>query len=154
MRQKSSEGRDEGGKRESEMTTDESTGREKERLKTTVLREIKACTERLPQHMERKLLLWWGKQKREEKLKMGREKRGGNQKEKDSLRQAGHSREVEEGTQRSSEANREEFQTERVCVCLCEYVCNCEFVCAARWSVCPDNSIYCPLTGLPLRLHS
>lgn len=97
----------------------------------------------------------WGKggEKKEKKLKMGRGKKGGgNQKEEDSLRQAEHSREVEESTQRSSEANREEFQTERVCAFEC--VCDCEFVHAAGWSVCPDNSICCPLTGLPLRLHS
>lgn len=40
--------------------------------------------------------------------RIGRE----NQKEKHSSRQAEHSGEAEEGTQMSSEANREEFQTE------------------------------------------
>lgn len=85
------------------------------------------------------------------KLKTGRIG-GENQKEKHSLRQAEHSREVDEGTQMSIEANREEFQTERVCVL--ERVCDCEFVCTACSSVCPDNSICCPFTGLLLRLHS
>lgn len=36
------------------------------------------------------------------------------QKQKQSLRQAKHSREADEGTHMSSEANREEFQTEMV----------------------------------------
>lgn len=111
-------------------------------MKTTVLGEIKAAKkERLPRHTERKLLLWRVKGKRNLRWVQKR-------KDDDNARQAEHSREAEEGTQRSSEANRDEFQTERVCVCVCE------FVCAARWSVCPDNSICCPLTGLPLRLHS
>ncbi len=38
--------------------------------------EIKAGKkERLPQHKEKKLLLWRGKEKREEKLEMGGEKK-------------------------------------------------------------------------------
>lgn len=49
--------------REREMTTDERAGRE--RMNTTVLEEIKSAKKgRLPQHTERKLLLWQGKENR------------------------------------------------------------------------------------------
>lgn len=53
-----------------EMTTDERAGRES--MKTTVLGEIKAAKkERLPQHTERKLLLW----RRKEKINLRWEKK-------------------------------------------------------------------------------
>ncbi len=45
-------------------------------MKTAVLGEIKAAKkERLPRHTERKLLLWRVKQRREEELTMGKEKK-------------------------------------------------------------------------------
>lgn len=92
------------------MTADECAGRES--MKTTALGEIKATT-----HREETVIVVGKKERRGEKLTMGRKGRG-NQKEKHSSRQAEHSGEAEEGTQMSSEANREEFQRERVSVRL------------------------------------